>query len=79
MYREQELTVQPTGPLTAQLAGALDRLVGEAHNRPRCPRSGAHAGSREGRAGRVLTGEFDTMHAQEGSLVVAARSKEVGR
>jgi len=27
----------------------------------------------------VLTGEFDTMHAQEGSLVVAARSKEVGR
>jgi N12 class adenine-specific DNA methylase/SAM-dependent methyltransferase len=79
MYREHELTVQPTGPLVEQLAGALDRLVGDGRERGAVLSPVPPAAAGEAKAARVLVGEFDTTHAQEGSLVVAARSKEVGR
>jgi SAM-dependent methyltransferase len=81
MYRERELTVLPTGPLTEQLDRALERLVTDAHERGavHTPPPALAAGQGHGKAASVLAGEFDTTHAQEGSLVVAARSKEVGR
>ena len=58
--------------------GALDRLVGDAQARG-AVLSLAPETLGDGAAARVLSGEFDTTYAQEGSLVVAARSKEVGR
>jgi N12 class adenine-specific DNA methylase/SAM-dependent methyltransferase len=79
MYREHELTVRPTGPLTEQLAGALDRLVSEAHERGAVLAPAPAPAAGEARTARVLAGEFETTHAQEASLVGAARSKEVGR
>ncbi len=66
MYRERELTVQPTGPLDAALRAALDRILADAHDRglthtPRVP--GAPTPT-------VIASPEPAVAAQEGSFVV---------
>jgi N12 class adenine-specific DNA methylase len=76
MYREQELTVTPTGDLNDQLPAVLEGLVAEA------TRSGLTfvAGSRpdperEAPPPALDAGEFELAHAQDGSFVVDRKGR----
>ena len=68
MYRERELTVEPTGPLDAGLRAALDRLVADAHEQALtyAPSSPAAAPP------HVISSPEPTVTAQEGSFVTTA-------
>ncbi|MGH9210929.1 MAG: DEAD/DEAH box helicase family protein [Acidimicrobiales bacterium] len=71
MYRDHDLTVTSNGPIIDQLAEALDRLVADGKTRGAVLTDPPVARTRAAAASTGLgTDEFETRHAQEGSLVL---------
>ncbi len=78
MYREHELTVQPTGVLEDQLADGLDSIVTDALDRGVDFAAVAGPAPEQQAHSSVPATGFDVAYAQEGSFVVGPNGK-VGR
>lgn len=75
MYREDELTVRPTGDLTTQLAGAARVIVELARDRNLTYSPALRPHDVRSRAPVEATGNFELSYAQDGSFVVGARGE----
>src|SRR5690606_24456489 len=75
MYRDDELSVAPTGNLDEQLPAALDRLVADATATGLRYVARSPTEAHRTRALPQATGDFDLTHAQDGSFVVTAKGE----
>jgi N12 class adenine-specific DNA methylase/SAM-dependent methyltransferase len=73
MYRDDELSVAPTGNLDEQLPAALDRLVADATATGLRYVARSPTEAHRTRALPQATGDFDLTHAQDGSFVVTSK------
>jgi N12 class adenine-specific DNA methylase/SAM-dependent methyltransferase len=73
MYRDDELSVAPTGNLDEQLPVALDRLVADATDTGLRYVARRSTEAHTTAAPRQAAGDFDLTHAQDGSFVTTAK------
>lgn len=78
MYREHELTVEPTGPLAEQLDAALHRIVTDARSRGATLSPAPSSASSTRPQPRAADGRFEVEFAEDGSFVSDQRGA-VGR